>query len=57
MKLSKVLSFVLYVVGFVLFVVCMSRLHAISETSPLFGFGASFGTLLITTAINNKDDM
>lgn len=55
MKLSKILSLVLYVAGLILFAICMSRLYAISNTALVLGAGASFGTLSFTTALFQKD--
>lgn len=56
MKLPKILFLALYVIGFILLTICMSQLYAISNTAWALGAGASFGTLLFTTALNHKDD-
>ena len=52
----KVLRELLYIVGFAIYVICLTALYRIGMTEWLLGIGASFGVLLFTISrtINSK---
>lgn len=52
----KVLRELLYIIGFVIYVVCLTALYRIGATEWLLGIGCSFGVLLFTISrmINSK---
>ena len=50
-KLAKIL---MYIIGFIIYVVCLSKLHDISNIAYMLGIGASFGAILFTLSANIK---
>lgn len=44
----KVLKSLLYIIGFVIYIACLTALNKIGTTEWLLGIGASFGVLLFS---------
>ena len=47
-KIKYILSWIMYAIGFVMYVVFMELLNGISDTAWLYAMGASLGVLLFT---------
>lgn len=52
----KVLRELLYIIGFVIYVVCLTALYRVGIAEWILGIGCSFGVLLFTISrmINSK---